>query len=176
MIAHLRFPIGTFVFPENITDQQYQQYVADIEALPQRLELLVLPLNNTQLDTPYRPDGWTIRQVVHHLADSHINSFCRFKFALTETEPTIKPYPEELWAETPDAKTMPIEPSLQILTGLHQRWTVLLNSLNATQRQRTFKHPQHTKLFTIDIATAMYAWHSNHHLAHVQNLTTKMGW
>jgi len=125
-------------------------------------------LSEVQLDTAYRPGGWTVRQVVHHCADSHMNSFIRFKLALTEENPTIKPYHEDKWAEMADAKNLPIEPSLKILEGLHDRWAILIKSLSDQDLQKTFYHPANQKTITLATTIALYAWHSRHHLEHVK--------
>jgi hypothetical protein len=172
----LRFPIGKFEAPQILTQELMDGYIKDIETLPARLKQAVNGLNDAQLDTPYRPDGWTIRQVVHHCSDSHMNSMIRFKLALTEDEPTIKPYYEERWAELADSKTIPIAPALLLLEGLHQRWTILLRSLSNEDLQKTFIHPEHGKRFRLDENIGVYAWHGNHHLAHITSLKTRMNW
>ena len=172
----LRFPIGKFEAPTVLTQEIIDRYVKDIETFPARLKQAVIGLNDAQLDTPYRPDGWTIRQVVNHCADSHMNSLIRFKLALTEEEPTIKPYYEERWAELADSKTMPIAPALSLLEGLHQRWTVLLKSLGSEDLAKTFIHPEHGKRFRLDENIGVYAWHGNHHLAHITTLKKSMNW
>lgn len=133
-------------------------------------------LSDAQLDTPYRPEGWTIRQVVHHCADSHMNAIIRLKLALTEEKPVIKPYFEDRWAELVDGKSLPIEPSLKILEGVHKRWVLLLENLTASQFQRTFVHPELGTEFSLAVATANYAWHCEHHLAHITNVQTRNGW
>lgn len=165
---HLRFPIGHFVCPETITAAQISAWIAVIEQFPNELESVLVGATETQLNTPYRESGWTVRQVVHHCADSHINSFVRFKLALTEDNPTIKPYAEDLWAELADTKTMPIAPSLQILEGVHWRWVVILKSLSANDLQRTFYHPENQKNSTLAETIGLYAWHCKHHKAHVR--------
>ena len=135
----------------------------------------VSDLTDAQLDTPYRPGGWTVRQVVHHLADSHLNAYIRFRLALTEDEPTIKPYNENAWAHLPDAEQSPIAPSLQILGGLHTRWALLLRSLSQAQLHRYFLHPENG-LMRLDKTIGSYGWHSRHHLAHITRLRDRMGW
>jgi len=172
----LKFPIGKFEAPKILTQELIDGYVKDIETFPARLKQEVKDLSDSQLDTPYRPDGWTIRQVVNHCADSHMNSLIRFKLALTEEEPTIKPYYEERWAELADSRTMPIAPSLLLLEGLHQRWTVLLRSLSSEDLQKTFIHPEHGKRFRLDENIGVYAWHGNHHLAHITTLKKSKNW
>lgn len=172
----LKFPIGKYIKPNTLTANITQAYISEIESFPKRLRAEVSHLKEEQLDTPYRPEGWTIRQVVHHCADSHMNSLIRFKLALTEEAPTIKPYYEERWAALADSKTMPIAPSLELLEGLHQRWTVLLKNLNETDLAKTFIHPEHGKSFRIDENIGVYAWHGNHHLAHITSLKSRMHW
>ncbi|MBC7486452.1 MAG: putative metal-dependent hydrolase [Cytophagaceae bacterium] len=175
-LEQLRFPIGKFEAPQVLTQDLLNSYLKDIETFPARLKQAVIGLNDSQLDTPYRPDGWTIRQVVNHCADSHMNSLVRFKLALTEEEPTIKPYYEERWAELVDSKTMPIESALLLLEGLHRRWTVLLKSLNSEELKKTFIHPEHGKRFRLDENIGVYAWHGNHHLAHITTLKKIKNW
>jgi len=175
-IEKLRFPIGKYQKPAQITPEILATYITDIESFPSRLKSEVEHLSNTQLDTRYRPEGWTIRQVVHHCADSHANALIRFKLAMTEDTPTIRPYYEDRWAELADSKTMPVEPSLQLLEGLHIRWTVILKSLNEKDLQKTFIHPEHGKSFKLDENTGIYAWHCNHHLAHITTLKERKGW
>jgi len=167
--AHLdrmRYPIGRYVPPVDFGSAQRSAWIADIQSLPTELRAAVSELDNVAFDRPYRPGGWTIRQVVHHLADSHLNSYIRFRLALTEPNPEIKTYAEELWAELPDARTGPIDLSLVILDGLHARWTLLLNSLREQDFSRTFRHPQLGNV-TIAGALGLYAWHGRHHLAHI---------
>lgn len=174
MDADLRYPVGKFQRLENINDNQRRVFIDAIAETPAKLRAAVAGLNDQQLDTPYRPGGWTVRQVVHHLADSHLNSFTRFKLALTEQEPTIKPYDEALWAELPDSKT-PIELSLPLLEGLHKRWTILLNSLNTSDWQRTFRHPERGTM-TLTDNLQLYAWHGRHHVTHITALRERNGW
>jgi hypothetical protein len=175
-LENLKFPIGKFQKPEKLTKEIIESFIQDIESFPSRLKKEVATLNNDQLDTPYRPQGWTIRQVVHHCADSHMNSIIRFKLALTEDKPTIKPYYEERWAELTDSKILPVEPSLKLLEGLHTRWTVLLKSLKEEDFQKTFIHPEHGREFRIDENIGVYAWHCNHHLAHITTLKKTKNW
>ncbi len=175
-IEKFKFPIGRFNKPFNIEPEQLKKYISEIANFPDRLRKAVEGLTDTQLDTAYRPGGWTIRQVVNHCADSHMNSMIRFKLALTEANPVIKPYFEERWAELADSKNMPVLPALNMLEGIHQRWTVLLNSLKDDEWQKTFIHPEHGKEFRLDENTAIYAWHCNHHLAHITTLKKTNGW
>ncbi|MFN0049535.1 MAG: YfiT family bacillithiol transferase [Cytophagales bacterium] len=166
-VEHLKFPIGKFAKPAQFTKNVLESCISTIENFPLKLKKVVEDYTELQLDTPYRPEGWTVRQVIHHCADSHINSFARFKFALTEEKPTIKPYFEDRWAELPDAKTMPIEPSLDLLHGLHARWAILLKSLNDSELKRCFIHPEHGREIDLTEYICFYAWHCEHHLAHV---------
>lgn len=175
-LENLRFPIGHFEKPIEITKDILSGYISDISSFPNRLRVAVENLSDVQLDTPYREEGWTLRQVVHHCADSHMNSLIRFKLALTEEKPVIKPYFEERWAELEDSKNMPISSSLKLLDGLHERWTILLNSLSQDDLQRTFIHPEHGKEFRLDENIGVYAWHCNHHLAHITSLKSRKGW
>ena len=175
-VEELKYPIGKFVKPDYYTPEILNQYILDIGLFPSRLRAEVEQLTDEQLDTCYRPDGWTIRQVVHHCADSHMNSFTRFKLALTEEKPTIKPYFEDRWAELVDSKSMPIEPSLKILEGLHQRWVVLLKSLTKEDLERRFVHPEHGKELKLDGTLGLHAWHCHHHLAHITNAKKLNQW
>lgn len=172
----LRFPIGHYTKPDLITTEHLERYIADIKSFPERLRKEVEHLSDEQLDTVYREGGWTIRQVVHHCADSHMNSYIRFKLALTEDKPYVKPYHEARWAELRDGKLLAITPSLQLLNALHQRWVVLLNSMTTKEFQRMFIHPEHGKEFALDEMAGYYAWHCNHHLAHITELKARRNW
>jgi len=175
-VEHLKYPIGKFDKPTVITKDILKKWISDISTFHKRLLSEVTNLKDEQLDTPYRPDGWTIRQVIHHCADSHMNSFTRLKLALTENQPTIKPYFEEHWAELIDTKSMPIQPSLKMIEGIHERWTVLLNNLTDEQYGRIFIHPEHGKTFRVDENIGVYAWHCNHHLAHITETKKRNNW
>jgi hypothetical protein len=169
-----RFPIGKFRRAEaDLTNPSV--HIADLAALPENLRTAIDGLSSAQLDTPYRDGGWTVRQLVHHVADSHMNAVVRVRLALTEDWPTIKPYDEKLWAELPDALTAPPELSLRFLDALHYRWVLLLRTLSEDQWQRGFVHPEHGRQ-TIAEATALYAWHCRHHTAHIVELRKRMGW
>ena len=175
MSRDLRYPIGEFDTNFALTAELRRERIATIAALPSRLATAVAGLNDTQLDTPYRPGGWTIRQTVHHVPDSHANSFIRFKLALTEDEvPTIKPYYEDRWAELDDAK-LPIDVSLKMAEAIHERWVALLNSMTDADYQKKFIHPE-TGTWTLDGALTLYAWHSLHHTAHITHLRSREGW
>jgi hypothetical protein len=171
----LQYPIGKFQWSGANTPEQRARFIEDIAAAPQRMRSAVAGLTDEQLNTPYRDGGWTVRQVVHHLPDSHMNSYIRFKFALTEHEPTIKPYDEAVWAELIDGKTAPIEPSLNLLDGLHYRWALLLKSLSDEDVKRKFTHPE-LGVVSIDQYIALYAWHSRHHVAHITSLRERKAW
>ena len=170
-----RYPIGKFDENINVTKELKSEFISTIENLPSQLRKEVENLSQQQLDIPYREGGWTVRQVIHHLPDSHINSYVRFKLALTEDNPKIKTYEEHLWAELKDTFETPIEISLNLLEALHQRWSILLNSLTDEQFSRTFQHPEWGSI-TLSTTLALYAWHSKHHLAHITELKKKMGW
>lgn len=175
-LEKLKHPIGQHEKPALITQELMQSFIQKIAAFPENLKKAVIHLSDEQLDTPYRPDGWTIRQVVHHCADSHMNALCRFKLALTEDNPVIKPYHEEIWAELADSKTLEIAPSLILLEGLHQRWVKLLSSLSAAELQRSFIHPSHGNKVFLDENTSIYAWHGEHHLAQITELKKRKNW
>jgi uncharacterized damage-inducible protein DinB len=171
----LRYPIGKFVPPLEIAVRQRYTWISEIEILPAKLRKSIAKLDDEQLATPYREGGWTIRQVVHHLPDSHLNSYGRFRLALTEDSPTIKPYREDAWANLPDAKSAPVELSLNLLDALHGRWVILLRSMDEDQFRRVFEHPEVGQM-SLGCALALYAWHGRHHLAHIENLCTRRGW
>ena len=175
-IDELRYPVGKFTTKRPIGMDQIATFIDDMEKLPAQLKEAVEGWSDEQLDTPYRPGGWTVRQVIHHLADSHMNSYTRFKLALTEDKPMIKPYKEDIWAEQIDAKTLPVSVSLQLLEALHTRWVVLLKSLDEEGLNKTFVHPEHGKEVPLDINVAIYSWHSRHHLAHITTLKQYKNW
>lgn len=175
-MTDLRYPVGKFDSASPVTADSRAAAIADLASLPANLRAAVVGLTDAQLDSPYRPDGWTVRQVVHHLADSHLNAYTRIRLGLTEDNPTIKPYAEQKWAELPDAKSAPAEVSLDILDGLHQRWVMLLRTLSEADFARTVVHPEHGREMSLDFLTAMYAWHCRHHVAHITALRTREGW
>ena len=171
----LRFPVGKFHYEGTPNDQQKQAFLHEVEQTPAKLRTAVKGLSDSQLDTPYRPEGWTVRQVVHHVPDSHLNAYVRFKLALTEDDPTIKPYAEARWAELSDTKATPIEVSLTLVDSLHDRWVRLLRSLTPDQWKRTFRHPEMGPM-TLEKTLALYAWHGRHHVAHITELRKRMSW
>jgi uncharacterized damage-inducible protein DinB len=170
-----RYPIGKFSFDGTLTPQQKTQHLNDIEQTPARLRSAVRGLSDEQLNTPYRDGGWTVRQVTHHVPESHMNAYIRFKLALTEVEPTIRPYMEDRWAELPDSKQAPVEVSLALLENLHERWTMVLRNIPDADWKRNFRHPE-MGLLSLEKTLALYAWHGKHHVAHVTTLREKMGW
>jgi hypothetical protein len=171
-----RYPIGRFTYTGPQTPAQRLDCIARVSAAPAKLRQAVAGLSDAQLDTPYRDGGWTVRQVVHHVPDSHINAYTRFRLALTEPTPTIRPYLEHRWAELADARTAPIDASLALLEALHQRWGLLLRSLTAADWSLRYMHPEHGREWALDEVLAMYAWHGEHHTAHVTRLRERMGW
>ncbi|QHT64076.1 bacillithiol transferase BstA [Paenibacillus lycopersici] len=176
MPEQLKYPIGRFAAPGDITAGMRNEWIEEIAALPRLLREAVSGLTEEQLGTPYRDGGWTVRQVVHHLPDSHMNSFIRFKLALTEEKPTIKPYDESAWAELPDAKGAPVEASLSLLEALHERWVALLRSMDEAAFARVFVHPETGREIRLDTNLGIYAWHGKHHLAHITGLAKRSGW
>lgn len=170
-----RFPIGKFAFPGSFTEDQRQQCISDIVATPSSLSQAVKGLSPQQLDTPYREGGWTVRQVVHHVPDSHLNAYIRFKLALTENEPTIKPYAEDRWAQLADVHETPVEVSLSLLASLHDRWVRLLRSLGPEDWKKRFQHPE-LGVVSLERNLGLYSWHGRHHVAHITNLRQQKGW
>jgi len=171
----LQYPIGKFQWEGVISDAQREQLINQIEQAPAQLRQALAGLTEEQVDTPYRPGGWTVRQVVHHLPDSHINLYVRFRLALTEEEPTIKPFNQERWAALEDARSAPVELSLSLLEPLHRRFVLLLRSLRTEDFARTFRHPEFG-VVTLDRYLGMAAWHGRHHIAHITSLRDRMGW
>jgi uncharacterized damage-inducible protein DinB len=171
----LRYPIGEYVPKATLTPAERENAIARIAAVPKSLRDAVAGLSQEQFDTPYRPGGWTVRQVVHHIPDSHLNAYVRFKLALTENEPTIKPYDEKLWAGLADSRETPVEISLALLESLHQRWDVLLRSMRPEDFARRLRHPERGTM-TLDDMVGHYAWHGRHHVAHITALREREGW
>ncbi len=170
-----RYPIGKYSPPKDVTSEMRANAIAIIAAAPGEVRAAVKGLTDAQLETPYRDQGWTVRQVVHHLSDSHINAYIRWRLALTESEPTIKPYDEGAWANLEDAAHAPIEISISLLESLHDRWVRLLGSLKEESFAKTFRHPEHG-LRTLDWMLFLYAWHGRHHTAHITELRKLKGW
>ena len=172
-LEQLKYPIGQFSMPAIFDQQQVNIWISEIEALPSQIKKNTENLTDEELNQTYRPGGWTLRQVVHHLPDSHINAYIRFKQAITEDIPTIRPYFEERWAETEEAKNGDIKLSIDLLTGLHQRWVAFLKTLKIEDYQRRYIHPAQNNELTLANMLGMYAWHGKHHLAHITNTITK---
>jgi len=171
----LRYPIGKFAWPASVTPRMRSEWIAEIASAPAAFREAVRGLDDAQLNTPYRPEGWTVRQVIHHVPDSHMNSYIRFRLALTEDEPAIKPYAEARFAELADARLAPVEVSLQLLENLHFRWVMLLRSMSEADFARTFRHPELGTL-RLDSNLALYAWHGRHHAAHITQLRQRNRW
>jgi hypothetical protein len=174
-VSDLRYPVGNFSLPGPVTEKQRQEFMAEIAAAPSKLRAAVQGLSEQELNTPYRPEGWTVRQVVHHVPDSHVNAYVRFKLALTEDEPTIRPYMEDRWAKLEDGCMAPLEVSLTLLESLHRRWGLVLGAVKEQEWARTFRHPE-LGVRRLDETLALYAWHGRHHVAHITSLRERMGW
>ena len=171
-----RYPIGRYERRDVLTPEERAACIEQIAATPGKMREAVAGLSKEQLETPYREGGWTLRQVVHHVPDSHMNSYCRFKLALTEETPTIRPYDEAAWARLSDSADTPPETSLALLEALHDRWVRLLRAMSASDFQRTLKHPEHGEPMTLDAMLALYAWHGRHHTAHITSTRERNGW
>ena len=171
----LRYPIGKYQ-PQPFSAKQLEEWLIDIKFLPQHLENAILNLDEQQLATAYRPEGWTVRQVVHHVADSHMNAYIRFKLGLTENNPTIKPYDEVAWANMKDTANIPINVSLTLLHAMHTRWIAVLNNIKEEEWNRTVVHPEHGREMSLWYLLGLYAWHGRHHTAHVTSLRERMKW
>ena len=170
-----QYPIGKFQPPGKVSNQDRETFIQQIEEAPAALWSAVTGLSEEQLDTPYREGGWTVRQVVHHVADSHMNAFVRFKLAMTEVQPAVKTYEQQLWADLPDAKTVPVVVSLNLVDSLHKRLVALLRSMSAPDFARTMSHPE-MGVVPLDQYLALYAWHGRHHVAHITSLRERKGW
>jgi hypothetical protein len=171
----LSYPVGRFKRPTTLSEAERRAAIDGIAATPANLRAAVRGLDDAQLDTPYRPEGWTVRQVVHHVPDSHLNAYIRFKWTLTEETPTIKPYDQEAWAKLGDVPVTPIETSLTLLEVLHDRWVRLLHAISPRDYSKKFIHPENG-VMTLDDLLAMYHWHGRHHVAHIVNLRGRNGW
>lgn len=172
----LRYPLGRFTTPAGYSADSITQWINSISALPMWMDACIENLDVYQLETPYRPGGWTVQQVVHHVADSHMNAYIRLKLALTENNPTIAPYKEELWAEMTDSQNVPVNISVTLLHALHRRMVVILKSMKEDDYTRTYYHPEHKRSFPLWEMIALYAWHGRHHAEHIRNLRERMGW
>lgn len=175
-MSDLRYPAGPFERRDTLTADERRAMIDTIAAAPARMREAVAGLDDAQLDTPYRDGGWTVRQVVHHVPDSHLNAYTRLKLALTEDDPLIRPYDEALWANLADSRDTPVEVSLTLLESLHTRWVTLLRSMQESDFRRTLRHPDHSGILTLDWLVAMYAWHSRHHVAHITSLRERRSW
>lgn len=176
MTDDLRYPVGPFQAPDTVTPKDRARFIETIAELPARMRAAVEDLDEDQLETPYRPGGWTVRQVVHHVPDSHLNAYVRMRLALTEETPTIRPYMEARWAELADARSGPIGISLDLLEALHARWTILIRAMTPGDFSRRFHHPEYEQPMSLDTLLALYDWHSRHHLAHITRLRERKGW
>jgi hypothetical protein len=174
-MEQLQYPVGRFKMPVDISETELQDAILIIKGLPSKLADAIEGLSKEQLDTPYRPGGWTVRQVVHHLADSHMNAYIRYKLALTEDHPTIKPYKEALWASLPDQHLDPAL-SLSLVKNIHLKWVVIMEDMSDEQWSRTFLHPEHNRVQSLRQTAMLYAWHCNHHLSHILRLKERMSW
>jgi len=175
-IELLKYPIGKFERKESITAEERAVLIANLKSFPQRLTTVVMELSEEQLGTPYRPEGWTVRQLVHHLADSHINSYVRYRWTLTEDTPVIKAYDQTTWAELPDASSAPIKFSLNMLKATHARWTLLLERMSESDFGKELSHPEWSRNLSLDDMTQLYSWHCDHHLAHITSLIERENW
>ena len=175
-IEKLKYPIGKFIFPADVTEEYLQIHIKRIESLPTELRQLVSRYTEDQMNTVYREGGWTVRQVINHIADSHVNAYIRFKMALTESTPVIKPYLEAEWAELPDGKNCDPGVSLNLTEALHYRWKMLLRSMSKEDFKKGYFHPEHGKILSLGIATGSYSWHGDHHFAHISGLKERKGW
>lgn len=175
MITDLQYPIGKYE-PQPYLDKQREQWLADINFLPNAIEAAITNLDEQQLHTPYRKGGWTVHQLVHHVADSHINAYIRFKLGYTEDSPTIKPYEQDLWVKTADVAHLPVNVSITLLFALHQRWHEFLKNFSESDFNKTIYHPEHNQRQTLWYLLGSYAWHGRHHVAHINGLRQRMGW
>ena len=174
--ADLRYPVGKFDWEAPVSETEHPRLIAEVAETPGALRAAIAGLSPDKLETRYRPGGWTVKQVVHHVPDSHLNAYTRFKLALTENEPTIKPYDEAAWAELPDSRKVPIDVSLDLLESLHMRWVTLLRSMDPADFRRTLKHPERDRVLTLGQLLALYAWHGRHHVGHILALRKREGW
>lgn len=166
-MEHLKYPIGKFQRPNSFDPARLKEWIMEIRMLPEKLKIILGEMTDAELDQPYRPDGWTGRQVVHHMADSHLNAYIRFKWTLTEDTPTIKAYNEKAWAELPEAKSSPVDVSVALLESLHRRWSLMLENIGEADWQKSYIHPEYGTHYPLYVVAALYAWHGNHHLGHL---------
>ena len=172
----LKYPIGKLKLPKGITKEHIEKWILNLKTYPAKLENLVAGLDQEQLDTPYRPEGWTVRQLLHHIPDSHTNAYIRFKWALTEDNPLIKAYHEDLWGALPDSKLGAIKAAMDLLYALHARWVLLMENMADSDWEKTFIHPETNKVLSLKLLLALYNWHADHHYAHIENLMQREGW
>ena len=175
-LEELKYPIGRYQRPDSYTEHDINKWIQAIESLPLTMDLCIENLDSVQLHTPYRPDGWTIQQVIHHVADSHLNAYIRLKLALTEDNPTINPYDENKWALLPDVEAVPVNVSVTMLHTVHRRLSAVLRAMNGDQWTRTYYHPQYQRSFPLWEMVALYAWHGRHHSEHIRSLRERMNW
>lgn len=175
-IEKLKYPIGKFDGDQEVSNTKRSKWIKTIKRFPKKLKAEVKSLSKSQLDTPYRPGGWTVRQLVHHIADSHVNSYVRFRWTLTEQLPKIKTYNQNLWAELPDARSAKIDLSVNIITAIHARWVALLEEMNPEHFERELYHPEMDKNLSLNFMLSLYAWHCDHHLAHITELKKRSKW
>ncbi|MCB0665168.1 MAG: putative metal-dependent hydrolase [Saprospiraceae bacterium] len=168
MMENLKYPIGKFEYPKTYSDSDIERWIDEIDRIPDQFRTLVQSLSDEKLNTPYRPDGWTARQVIHHVPDSHFQAYCRFKWVLTEEHPTIKPYHENRWAELPDSKFTPVSVSLDMLSSVHSRWVMLMRNIDREDFDKYYIHPEYNNKYALGAVCKLYAWHGKHHLAHLQ--------
>ena len=174
-MEELKYPVGRFQRPASLSPAERRRAIDEINATPKNMRAATRGLTDAQLDTPYRPDGWSVRQVVHHVPDSHMNAYIRFKLTLTEDTPTIKPYDEAAWAMLEDAKSTPVETSLTLLDAIHDRWSRILGAMTPSDFERTLNHPENG-IMSLDQMLALYEWHGKHHVGHIVNLRKRSGW
>lgn len=175
-MTNLSYPIGELRYPEEISDEYLKANIEAIRTTPERMAAAVSGLNDEQLDTPYRPGGWTLRQLVHHLPDSHMHSYLRFHWAITENSPMIKPYDEKAWATMDYLQSVPVVVSLNLLKAIHDRWMILIDNLTETDMACSFRHPEDGQIYSVKKAILVYGWHGDHHIAHITALRKRMGW
>ncbi len=175
-LEQLKYPIGKYAPPNPITPEHHYAWIQELVLAPGRFREAARAMSETQLDTPYREGGWTVRQLLHHVPDSHMNAYIRFKWTLTEEKPTIKAYHEDRWAKLEDSRVVPVELSLSLLESLHNRWVALLKVLTPEDFKKLYVHPQYGTEFSLERVLGLYAWHGKHHLAHIVNLKERMKW